>query len=111
MVTWIIAAAAATLGLSWAGTTHDDRHDECGHRAGHDHAHQARMLDHDHAHRLVSGDQDQKYRCQICSSIYDPAEGDPKAGVKPGTSFADLPDDWTCPDCGATKADFEPMKD
>ncbi|MGD8228231.1 MAG: rubredoxin [Desulfobacteraceae bacterium] len=48
-----------------------------------------------------------KYVCTICGYIYDPANGDPDSGVEPGTSFADLPDDWTCPICGATKDQFE----
>lgn len=50
-----------------------------------------------------------KYRCTVCDHVYDPAEGDPDTGVAPGTAFESLPDTWTCPDCGATKADFEPM--
>ena len=50
-----------------------------------------------------------KYRCEICSHIYDPAEGDPETGIPPGTSFESLPADWVCPECGATKADFVPM--
>ncbi len=49
-----------------------------------------------------------KYRCTICGHIYDPAEGDPPAGIAPGTAFEDIPDDWTCPICGVTKADFIP---
>ena len=48
-----------------------------------------------------------KYVCQVCGYIYDPAAGDPDNGIQPGTPFADLPDDWTCPVCGATKDDFE----
>ena len=52
-----------------------------------------------------------KYRCAICSHVYDPAEGDPASNVPPGTAFADLPEDWYCPDCGATKDDFEPVDD
>jgi rubredoxin len=48
-----------------------------------------------------------KYRCVICGYIYDPAIGDPDNAVKPGTSFDDLPDDWICPECGATKDEFE----
>lgn len=52
-----------------------------------------------------------KYRCAICEHIYDPAEGDPTAGIAPGTAFEDLPEDWICPDCGAMKADFEPILD
>lgn len=50
-----------------------------------------------------------RYRCMVCSHVYDPAEGDPASGIAPGTAFEDLPADWCCPDCGASKADFEPM--
>jgi rubredoxin len=48
-----------------------------------------------------------KYVCSICGYIYDPAAGDPDSGIKPGTRFEDLPDDWACPVCGATKDKFE----
>jgi rubredoxin len=48
-----------------------------------------------------------KYICQICGYIYDPAKGDPDSGAAPGTSFQDLPEDWVCPVCGAGKSDFE----
>ena len=48
-----------------------------------------------------------KYVCQICSHIYDPALGDPDSGIAPGTRWDDIPDDWSCPDCGAAKSDFE----
>ena len=48
-----------------------------------------------------------KYECTLCGYIYDPAEGDPDGGVAPGTAFDDIPDDWECPECGATKEDFE----
>lgn len=46
--------------------------------------------------------------CTLCGYIYDPAIGDPENGIAPGTPFADLPDDWSCPFCGAQKADFIP---
>lgn len=52
-----------------------------------------------------------KYRCMICSHVYDPVEGDPASNIPPGTAFEDLPETWSCPDCGASKADFEPMDD
>lgn len=42
-----------------------------------------------------------------CDYVYDPEDGDPDNGVAPGTSFDDLPDDWTCPICEGTKACFE----
>lgn len=48
-----------------------------------------------------------KYECTVCGYIYDPAIGDPDAGIKAGTSFADLPDDWECPDCGVGKDEFD----
>ncbi len=51
----------------------------------------------------------QKYKCLMCGYIYDPAAGDPKNGVVPGTAFEDLPADWTCPECGAPKDEFEPV--
>ncbi|PLX44245.1 MAG: rubredoxin [Deltaproteobacteria bacterium] len=50
-----------------------------------------------------------KYQCSICGYVYDPEVGDPENGVDPGTAFEDLPEDWTCPDCGAEKALFEEM--
>ncbi len=48
-----------------------------------------------------------KYICQVCGYIYDPAEGDPDNGVSPGTAFDDIPEDWVCPVCGASKDEFE----
>lgn len=51
----------------------------------------------------------QKYVCQICDCVYDPAIGDPDNGIAPGTAFEDLPDDWCCPDCGIGKDSFAPM--
>jgi len=50
----------------------------------------------------------QKYVCQVCGYVYDPAEGDPDGGIKPGTRFEDIPDDRVCPVCGADKSQFEP---
>lgn len=44
--------------------------------------------------------------CNICGYRYDPAIGDPEAGIAPGTAFADLPDDWLCPICGVGKNEF-----
>ena len=48
-----------------------------------------------------------KYVCTICGYVYNPEQGDPDNGVAPGTKFEDLPDDWECPVCGASKDDFE----
>jgi rubredoxin len=49
----------------------------------------------------------QIWECALCGFIYDEAAGAPDEGIPPGTRWADVPDDWTCPDCAATKADFE----
>ncbi len=48
------------------------------------------------------------YYCQtdMCGYVYDPAVGDPDGGIAPGSPFEDIPDDWRCPVCGATKASF-----
>jgi rubredoxin len=52
-----------------------------------------------------------KYRCTVCSHTYDPAEGDPTSEVPPGKAFDELSETWSCPECGAAKADFEPVAD
>jgi len=49
----------------------------------------------------------EKYRCTVCNYVYDPEKGDPDSGIKAGTPFEKLPDDWVCPVCGASKDMFE----
>lgn len=51
-----------------------------------------------------------KYRCTVCGYIYEPEKGDPDSGIKPGTPFEQLPDNWVCPVCGAGKDQFEKEK-
>ncbi len=48
-----------------------------------------------------------KYECLVCGYIYDEEKGDPDGGIPPGTKFQDLPKDWVCPMCGASKEDFQ----
>ncbi|MDB5973886.1 MAG: rubredoxin [Nevskia sp.] len=48
-----------------------------------------------------------KWICVICGFIYDEALGMPEHGIAAGTRFDDLPDDWTCPECGSPKSAFE----
>ncbi|WP_240866810.1 rubredoxin [Streptomyces gilvus] len=48
-----------------------------------------------------------KWMCLNCGYIYDEEVGDPEEGLVPGTRWEDIPDDWTCPDCGTSKAEFE----
>lgn len=47
-----------------------------------------------------------KYECDRCGYVYDPALGDPDNGIGPGVLFEELPEDWVCPDCGAGKEEF-----
>jgi rubredoxin len=49
----------------------------------------------------------QTWMCLICGWIYDEAAGYPEDGIAPGTRWADVPMNWTCPECGARKEDFE----
>ncbi|MFO7573608.1 MAG: rubredoxin [Bacteroidales bacterium] len=50
------------------------------------------------------------FRCIICGYLYDEENGDPNAGIEPGTCFEDIPDDWLCPICGAGKGEFTEME-
>lgn len=50
-----------------------------------------------------------KFMCKICGYIYDPTVGDPENGVNSGTAFENLPPEWVCPVCGASKDAFEKM--
>jgi rubredoxin len=45
--------------------------------------------------------------CVQCGFEYDEAKGWPEDGIAPGTRWDDIPEDWSCPDCGAAKSDFE----
>jgi rubredoxin len=53
----------------------------------------------------------QKYICEVCDYIYDPKLGDPENGIATGTKFEDIPEDWTCPDCGVGKDDFTKLEE
>ncbi|MBI2969559.1 MAG: rubredoxin [Gammaproteobacteria bacterium] len=48
-----------------------------------------------------------RYICLICGFVYDEEKGWPQDGIPPGTRWEDVPLNWTCPDCGARKEDFE----
>jgi rubredoxin/flavin reductase (DIM6/NTAB) family NADH-FMN oxidoreductase RutF len=58
---------------------------------------------------IEEGFKGQEYRCEVCGWIYNPELGDPDGGIAPGTLFEDLPEDWTCPLCGASKSQFKPI--
>lgn len=51
-----------------------------------------------------------KYECIPCGYIYDPEIGDEDGDIAPGTAFEDIPDDWVCPVCSASKEDFKPVE-
>jgi hydroxylamine reductase len=50
-----------------------------------------------------------KWKCTACDYVYDPEKGDPDNAVAPGTKFEDIPDTWVCPECGASKDQFEKL--
>ncbi|HAE48695.1 MAG: rubredoxin [Tistrella sp.] len=49
------------------------------------------------------------WKCLLCTYVYDEATGSPAHGIPPGTRLEDLDEDWSCPDCGAGREDFEPL--
>ncbi len=49
----------------------------------------------------------EKYECSVCGYIYDPNTGDDANGIAKGIAFENLPEDWTCPVCGASKSEFK----
>ena len=51
------------------------------------------------------------YACELCGYEYRAEVGDPENGIEEGTAFDELPADWVCPLCGASKEDFEKVND
>ncbi len=60
-----------------------------------------------HAGRASRSHEMKKYMCLICGWLYDEEHGAPDEGLAPGTRWEDVPPNWTCPECGARKEDFE----
>jgi len=63
-----------------------------------------------------------RYICSMCNYIYDEKRGEPHRGIKPGTKFEDLPEDYVCPVCATdpkivlrygnvVKQGFSPLND
>lgn len=48
-----------------------------------------------------------RFVCMLCMFVYDESLGDPDSGIAPGTLWEDIPADWRCPQCGASKSFFE----
>ncbi len=48
-----------------------------------------------------------EWKCTVCGFVYNSIMGMAQEGIPPGTPFENLPADWTCPDCGALKEEFE----
>jgi rubredoxin len=55
----------------------------------------------------VSDEPYKVWQCLNCGYVYDEEVGDPGEGLAPGTRWADIPDDWICPQCGTGKDEFE----
>lgn len=47
------------------------------------------------------------WQCMLCAFVYDEAKGMPHDGIAPGTPWEDVPETWFCPDCSASKSDFQ----
>jgi rubredoxin len=54
----------------------------------------------------MSAGPSEQWQCYFCAHVYDEALGDPEHGIAPGTAWENVPEDWCCSECGATKADF-----
>jgi flavin reductase (DIM6/NTAB) family NADH-FMN oxidoreductase RutF/rubredoxin len=68
------------------------------------------FIDHDKLSQIENAKPKKElYRCEVCGYIYDPEIGDPSLGIRPGTPFDLLPDEWECPICGVGKDLFEPL--
>ncbi len=50
-----------------------------------------------------------KYKCTVCGYLYDEDGIDPTTGEK-NVPWEELPEEWVCPKCGASKIDFKPVK-
>ena len=50
-----------------------------------------------------------KYVCELCGTVYDETQGNPKAGIQPGTPFSALPEDYECPGCSYLKEAYTPL--
>jgi len=66
------------------------------------------VLNGGHTANKVAGNdpKTRKWICKVCSMIYDPVAGDPDSGIAAGTTFEEIPEDWHCPICGASKKSF-----
>ena len=51
------------------------------------------------------------YVCALCGYRYRVEKGDVENGIEPETEFDEIPEDWVCPLCGASKDDFEAVDD
>ncbi len=54
---------------------------------------------------------EEMYQCQIgnCGCIYNPDKGDRRGKISKETQFEDLPEEWKCPVCGASKQSFKSL--
>ena len=60
------------------------------------------------AAEVAKGGFEMKYVCNVCGYVYDEEAGDPDNGIAPGTTWAEVPEDFTCPLCGVGKDEFSP---
>lgn len=58
---------------------------------------------------MADGEATRMYQCGACGFVYNERVGLEEDGIPAGTLWKDVPEDWTCPDCSASKQDFEPF--
>ncbi len=51
-----------------------------------------------------------RYICLVCGFIYDEDTGSAESGIQSGTAWKDLSTNWTCPECGASREEFEMLE-
>lgn len=56
---------------------------------------------------IAKSPQHRVWQCMLCAFTYNEAKGMPGEGVAAGTRWEDVPETWTCPDCSASKSDFQ----
>ena len=74
----------------------------CGHSTAS--IHSTRHRDHKNMSEVAPS---RTWMCNVCGFVYEESEGLPEDGIAPGTRWEEVPANWSCPECGARKEDFE----
>lgn len=95
----VLPSKRAKLIAQWQGTPLDDGHPD-PFPGEHDNA----------AATAFAEGESSRHQCTDCGYVYDEREGCPHEGFPPGTRWAEVPDDWACPQCAVRdKVDFRQL--